>query len=101
MFFKQFLRVFFRDFADAFVFVNTDHWRLFAHALALHLLDFDLFFETGFLDEFLETILNFAVVSATFLAVAQVDYFLGFFGFAHDIVFLRHKCISIILICSK
>lgn len=84
MFFEEFLCVFFGDFTDAFIFVDTDYGRLFAHPLAFHFFNINEIFEPGFLHEILETFLDFAVVFTAFFSIAQQDHFLF-------LVFLSHR----------
>lgn len=83
VFFEEFFCVFFGDFADAFVFVDADHRRLFAHALAIHLFNQDRILKARFLDKVFEAILDLAIVFAAFFSVAQQNHLLLFVFLSH------------------
>jgi len=83
VFCEEFFGVFFRNVAYAFIFVDANHRRLFAHALAFHFLDGNFFFQTGFFDQILETVFDLAIVSTAFFTVAEVDDFFRFFRLSH------------------
>ncbi len=92
VFCEEFFGVFFRNIPDTFVFVDANDRRLFAHALAFHFLNGDFFFESGFFNQILKTVFDFAVVSTAFFSVAEVNDFFRFFRLSH----IQNVCANLV-----
>ena len=95
VFFEEFFCIFFGDFPDAFIFVDANHRRLFAHPLTFHFFDGNPIFKAGFLNEIFETIFNLAIVFTAFFSVAKQNHFLLFVFLPHCWSIIPHKCISL------